>query len=636
MFTHTSQTRRTMTLLSAGAAALLITGLGVFQARADNLTWNPNQSSAGGTNGNGTWNSSSTYWYDTSTSSGPVAWANGDGAYFGSGTGGSGNYTVTLGSSSGTYTPTSLTVSNSGNSYVLNGNGGTITDSGQLLANGNLTLENITLDNTAYTSNSATTTGISQTSQGATLNIGSGATLAGTDINAGGINGTGVINVNTGGTLSESYRIQINFGAGSSSGNALNVNGGSVNIITGKGAIAFLNDSNLANSASEMNVGAGGTGGTVTANQISTGGNGSGQTGTLNVDSGIVTATDNNYGSITAGSSGNSHLVTTIVNLNGGVLSVHDITESLNGKTSTAVPNTTIVNFNGGTLQEYDASVGLIADPNGSTQYTYTPASLNVLAGGAIIDTNGYSPAIYNPLLTGTSAGTPDGGLTVENSDPGRGSVSIASNGALTITGGLLAITGANTYTGPTVINTGSALQLEHHTASSLQGGVTGTATIADTSMLQIDSGGALILNPDGVGTQISVGGLTLQGGIISLGFDGSSFQSLLVGSTAAISGTNIINLADLSGGTAVVPNGTYTLISDASGGLTGTFEFGNGSTTGTLTVGTNTYTGTLNNSATAETLTVSAVPEPATLGLFAIGALSLLAGRKRLMPRLG
>ena len=629
MFTHTSQTRRTMTLLSAGAAAaLLITGLGVFQATADNLTWNPNQSSAGGTNGNGTWNSSSTYWYDTSTSSGPVAWANGDGAYFGSGTGGSGNYTVTLGSSSGTYTPTSLTVSNSGNSYVLNGNGGTITDSGQLLANGNLTLENITLDNTAYTSNSATTTGISQTSQGAALNIGSGATLAGININAGGINGTGVINVAAGGTLSESSRIQINYGAGSSSGNELNVNGGTV---TMTGGIAFLNDSNKANSVSEMTVGADGTGGTVAVSQISSGGSGSGQEGILNIDSGTVTAT--NKPSITAGATTNSHLVTTIVNLNGGVLSVVDITESMNGtskSTYTVVPNTTIVNFNGGTLQENNASIGIIANPNSST---YTPNNLNVLAGGAIIDTNGYSPAIYNPLL-GTAAGTPDGGLTVENSDPTRGSVSIASNGALTITGGLLAITGANTYTGPTVINTNSALQLEHHTASSPQGGVTGVATIADTSMLQIDSGGALILNPDGVGTQISVGGLNLQGGIISLGFDGGSFQNLLVGTAASVSGTNIINLAALA--TTAVPNGTYTLIADAAGGLTGTFEFGNGSTTGTLTVGTNTYTGTLNNSATAETLTVSAVPEPATLGLFSIGALSLLAGRKRLMPRLG
>ena len=629
MFTHTSQSRRSMTLLSAGAAAaLLIAGLGVFQARADNLTWNPNQSSTGGTNGNGTWNISGTYWYDTSTSSGPVAWANGDGAYLGAGTGGSGNYTVTLGSSSGTYSTTNLGVNNSGNSYVLNGNGGTITDSGQLLANGNLTLENITLDNTAYTSNIASTTGISQTSQGATLNIGSGATLAGTDINAGGINGTGVINVNTGGTLSETNRIQINYGAGSSSGNELNVNGGTV---TMTGGIAFLNDSNKANSVSEMTVGADGTGGTVAVSQISSGGSGSGQEGILNIDSGTVTAT--NKPSITAGATTNSHLVTTIVNLNGGVLSVVDITESMNGtskSTYTVVPNTTIVNFNGGTLQENNASIGIIANPNSST---YTPNNLNVLAGGAIIDTNGYSPAIYNPLL-GTAAGTPDGGLTVENSDPTRGSVSIASNGALTITGGLLAITGANTYTGPTVINTNSALQLEHHTASSPQGGVTGVATIADTSMLQIDSGGALILNPDGVGTQISVGGLNLQGGIISLGFDGSSFQNLLVGTAASVSGTNIINLAALA--TTAVPNGTYTLIADAAGGLTGTFEFGNGSTTGTLTVGTNTYTGTLNNSATAETLTVSAVPEPATLGLFAIGALSLLAGRKRLMPRLG
>ncbi|MGC8539115.1 MAG: PEP-CTERM sorting domain-containing protein [Phycisphaerae bacterium] len=193
-----------------------------------------------------------------------------------------------------------------------------------------------------------------------------------------------------------------------------------------------------------------------------------------------------------------------------------------------------------------------------------------------------------------------------------------------------MTITGANTYTGPTVINSDSALQLEDHTAAKPNGGVTGVATIADTSLLQVDSGGALILNPDGVGTQISVGGLNLQGGIISLGFDGGSVQNLLVGSKAAISGTNIINLVDLSNGKTAVPAGTYTLIADSAGGLTGTFEFSNGSDTGTLTVGSNTYTGTLNNTDAAETLTVSAVPEPTAVALLAIGAMGLLLIRRR------
>jgi hypothetical protein len=267
------KTRKSIGILSAGAAALLITGLGVANSRADTLVWNPSQSTTGGSNGAGTWNSSGTYWYDSTTSSGPVAWSSGSAATFGTGTGGSGTYTVTVGSSSGTYSTTSLGVSNSGNSYVLDGGGGTVTASGQMLVNGNLTLQNITLNNTAYTSNSSTTTGISQVALGAALNINSGATLNGTDINAGGINGTGVINVNSGGTLSESTRIQINYGPGTASGDEINVNSGSV---TMSGGIAFLSDSALANSAGVMTVGADGTGGTVTVKQFGTGGSGSG------------------------------------------------------------------------------------------------------------------------------------------------------------------------------------------------------------------------------------------------------------------------------------------------------------------------------------------------------------------------
>ena len=571
------KTRKSIGILSAGAAALLITGLGVANSRADTLVWNPSQSTTGGSNGAGTWNSS------------------------------------------GTYSTTSLGVSNSGNSYVLDGGGGTVTASGQMLVNGNLTLQNITLNNTAYTSNSSTTTGISQVALGAALNINSGATLNGTDINAGGINGTGVINVNSGGTLSESTRIQINYGPGTASGDEINVNSGSV---TMSGGIAFLSDSALANSAGVMTVGADGTGGTVTVKQFGTGGSGSGQQGILNIDSGTVTATDTP--SITAGGTGNTSLVTTVVNLNGGVLSVHDITESLNkGETAT---NTTIVNFNGGTLQENNASIGIIGNPSSSTA---VPTNLNVLSGGAVVDTNGYSPVIYNPLLNGTG-GSADGGLTVENSNPTRGGISLdPTTGALTIKGGLLTITGANTYTGATVVQSGAGLQLEDHNTTNPYGGVTGVATIADSSMLQIDSGAALVLNPDGVGTQISVKGLNLQGGIISLAFDGATVQNLLVGSAAAVSGTNTIILSDLASATPV-PDGTYTLIADAAGGLNGTFEFANGLTTDTLTFGTNTYTGTLNDSATALTVTVSAVPEPTAVALLAVGAMGLLLLRRR------
>lgn len=616
----TSKSRKGIAILSAGAAALVLTGLGGFPASADNLGWNPNQSATGGTNGNGTWNSTGTNWYDTTSSTGPVAWTNNDVAGFT--TAGSGTYTVSLANG---LTADGLTVGNSisstspaENNYTFQGAGSgsyTLTDSGVFaVKGGTVTIQNLTIDNTAYgaTTNTNTPSLISE-AYTATLDIGSGGYLEGQNIAAGLGAAPGVINVNSGGKLSEANRIQINYGAGQSNGNELNVSGGNVSM---SGGIAFLTDSSLANSAGVMNVGAGGTGGTVTVSQISSGSLGStgtGQTGTLNVDSGTVTATATP--SITSGSTTATILVTTIVNLNGGVLSVHDITESLNKAPSggTAVPNTTIVNFNGGTLQEYNASVGLIANPNSST---YTPTNLNVLNGGAVIDNNGFNVTIYNPLLQGTNA----------NGSLSTGGLKVINSG----TGGSLTLVGPSTYTGVTEITSGATLQLSGHTDSSAQGGFSGLASIADTSSLQIDSGGTFMVIHDGVGNQISVGGLNLQGGTIDLGFAGGSVQNLLVGSKAAVSGTNIINLSDLSGGKTAVPTGTYTLIADTAGGLTGTFEFSNGSDTGTLTVGSNTYTGTLNNSDTAETLTVSAVPEPTAVALLALGGLGLLIRRRK------
>ena len=599
MLSLNSKSRKSIGILSAGAAAaLLLTGLGVSNAIADTLNWNPAGSGTSSV-GNAKWDNGVTSdWYDTTTSA-QSTWAAGDGAYFLS-TSSTDVETVTLAASvsAGDLSGTAK----NGNSFA-----GNITFVGNGITSGS---ETLTVTGIAHLGGAATSGGYSTAPTytnpdtfnlaniimdstdtaiggsavwGSVLNIGTSA--GGAIFNAsgyfidGGFN-TSTVNVNANSTLSVADQIRIGgqAGAGNTHGSTLNVNGGAVTV--GGGGILLS------------------TGATA------------GATGTLNMNSGTLNAAILN----TAYPS--SFANTGTLNLNGGILSTQHITETTG--------STTIVNFNGGTLQAL-ASIGLIGNPG--SNYT-VPTNLNVMVGGVVIDTNGYQPVIYNPLLNGTG-GAADGGLTVENNDPSRGGISINnSTGALTITGGLLTITGANTYTGPTVINSDSALQLEEHTATSPNGGVTGLATIAKTSLLQIDSGGALVLNPDGVGTQISVGGLNLQGGIISFGFDGGSFQSLLAGTKASVSGTNIVNLTALT--TAGVPTGTYTLIADSAGGLTGTFEFGNGSDTGTLTVGSNTYTGTLNNSATAETLTVSAVPEPTAVALLAVGALGLLLIRRR------
>ena len=541
MFSPTSQSRKSIAILSAGAAALLITGLGVSNATATNLTWDPSGSSAGSSNGSGTWNSSGAYWYNGTANQ---TWANGDGAYFGTGTGGSGTYTVTLGSSSGTYSTTNLGVNNSGNAYVLDGGGGTVTGSGQLLVNGNLTLQNITLKNYNI------------------IAVNSGSGVIGS-----------LLNINTGGTVtmasaSNLFLSDAGSGTGGTTG-TVNVNGGSLTVQ----AI------------------------TVAANNIL-------QTGTLNINSGTVTTTA--IAGITS-KSGTNVGSPTVVNLNGGTLNTTWVTATNHGNV--------VMDFNGGTLQSHNGG-GIGA---ASSAYTI-PTNLNVQAGGATIDSNGHTYWLQTPLLHDATLGsTPDGGLTVLDSK------SAVTQGTSTVT-----LQGVNTYTGATVVQAGGDLILGG-AATAANSAVLAAATIADSSSVTINAGGSLTLANDAAATQVKA--LNISGGSISFFMNATGAPTLSISSAAGVSGINSINIYAVPGTTSFT-YGTYNLISDSFGGLSGgTFQFTGGGQTavaGPLSGG-NSYLLTLGSTGNLETLTVSAVPEPATLGLFAIGGMALmLLGRKR------
>ena len=129
-----------------------------------------------------------------------------------------------------------------------------------------------------------------------------------------------------------------------------------------------------------------------------------------------------------------SNTTTGVYNLNGGTLTVPAVnaTASSTGFSST-------FNFNGGTL---------VANASGGTLVTGLSAA-NVLAGGAIVNTQGNTTTIAQPLLSGATA---DGGLNKLGS-------------------GTLILTGASTYNGPTVVQAGT-LQL---------GNVTTAGTLAST-----------------------------------------------------------------------------------------------------------------------------------------------------------
>lgn len=199
-------------------------------------------------------------------------------------------------------------------------------------------------------------------------------------------------------------------------------------------------------------------------------------------------------------------------NLNGGVLSVNQITQDAGTDTFG------VFNFNGGTLKPTAASATFM---QGLT-------TAQVKTGGALIDTNGFDITIAQPLLTG---GAGDGGLT--------------KSGA-----GTLALSAANTYTGATTIVAGK-LGL----SGSLTSGITANSgTLAaigapsTTGNVAIPSGGRfeVRLNGPTVGTQydqLSVGGsVTLAGNLDILAAPGlaagTSFTILNKTSAGAVSGT--------------------------------------------------------------------------------------------------
>ena len=287
------------------------------------------------------------------------------------------------------------------------------------------------------------------------------------------------------------------------------------------------------------------------------------------------------------------------VNLNGGTLASNGIT--------TAGTGVATVNLDGTLAMTGNSPV------TGSTWIT-PGITLNVLSQGVTLNVaSGVQGVVYSPFLQGPSSST--GGVTVTG-------------------GGTVVMDGASTYTGPTTITSGTlALGTYSYTPSGATSSTTQIGSIADSSLLTIKSGGTFDISAVTT-TPTTLNGLTISGGTINVAMDASgNVSNIVLNSAATVSGSNIINFAAASGVTALTP-GTYNLLADASGGLTGTFLFGNGTNTEKYLLGSESYMLTLANTSTLETLNVGAgvaVPEPATLGLFALGSLGLLlASRKR------
>ncbi len=183
----------------------------------------------------------------------------------------------------------------------------------------------------------------------------------------------------------------------------------------------------------------------------------------------------------------------------------------------------------------------------------------------------------------------------------------ISGSGSLAkIGGGALALTGSNTYTGPTAVNQG-ILEVDGLLLSAVtvnNGGIlSGTGSL--TSVM-VYAGGHLAPGNLNTGALTLAGNMDFEGGELDVVGAGSSLTGL------SIAGNLILNDATLDFSGSLAP-GTYTIAS-YGGTLSGQFTALN------LPAGDAINYGTRSDS----TITLSAVPEPASLVLLAVGAVGL------------
>ena len=211
-----------------------------------------------------------------------------------------------------------------------------------------------------------------------------------------------------------------------------------------------------------------------------------------------------------------------VINLNGGILSTaRPIQDGSTGNS--------IVNFNGGTLQL------------GVSTTIFNALTVNVFAGGATFDTQGFSDTVGVPLNGA-------GGVTSTSSNvstPGTLTLSNASTfaGGLTVTSGTLNFNAANTATTGNILVTGGTLNM--NAAYSTTGTLTvngGTTTLGATNAF---IGSSIVLG--GTGGILNYNSTNAFNGSVTVGEGTLNFNALNgFTSNLTINGGSVIdNVAD-------------------------------------------------------------------------------------------
>ncbi|HEV2696147.1 MAG TPA: autotransporter-associated beta strand repeat-containing protein [Verrucomicrobiae bacterium] len=373
-----------------------------------------------------------------------------------------------------------------------------------------------------------------------------------------GRNGTaGTINM-SGGAFNKNNNGEFLVGSGNGSIGTVNQTGGSIVaqnqfLVPEAGDGTTLGTYNISNNASLLVnswIAVGRNGGVGVANiaggSVTKTGSGSdhivigaGGPGTVNQTGGAVTntASDTWIGENGAGvwnmnggtaTFGSIHIAQTTgngtFNLNAGNVSATEITTGNPSSVS-------ILNFNGGTLQ---------ASAN-TANFIHGVFIVQVQSGGLVLDSQGFNVTIPQALPT---QGDGSGGLTK-------------------IGTGVLTLTGANTYTGPTLVNAGTLVLTTSLTGPTGQGDYT------------VAGGAQLNLAVQALNDQLNVNNLTFGTGVPVLNLDMGAFgnpSSAPVNALAAltVNGAVSVNIAD-----ALPQLGQFPLIHFASKSGAGSFVLG-------------------------------------------------------------
>ncbi len=294
----------------------------------------------------------------------------------------------------------------------------------------------------------------------------------------------------------------------------------------------------------------------------------------------------------------------------------------------------------------------------GGTSTTSLLTSAAVTIGQNITIANGTSGATGNNTIGGTSADASSftGNISLGSTDTQPLNLTAVANGTVTFSGNLLH---AGTGTNEDVTKVGVGLVILSGTGNSYTGTTTVQAgnlqingKLTGTGAVTVDSGATL----SGVGT--IAGAVTVNtGGILSPGDATGKFTlnggltlanngvlDFTLGSPNVAGGTggnDLVRTAALTLGTGLTVNitqgtgygtGLYHLI-DYSGALTNNSSNFTGWTVTGLAAGqTAAFSLGTDGTSNAVNLTISSssIPEPATLGLLALGSLGILAGRRR------